>query len=210
MMEVLMAGNNLTYIALGAVGISMGVSIFLYREMKKMKSDIDNIQKKSISEINDNIESNTETVKNIDQKINQLAQNMQQLHIYMRNSAAANGRQPPPVPKPMPQPPPPQPKLPKPDGVRKVKIVEGGPRDTGDNLEYSDVESHTPKIPPAKIVELPQIEVAEESEESEGDEIVIADETPAAPDGAVCDPDTGICELPKKGPKAKKSKHVKI
>ena len=96
--------------------------------MRKLKVDVESMQKKSNSETKEQIESNTEAVKSIDMKINQLSQNIQALHLYVRNNATESGTKLPPKPKPIPQTPPPQPKLPKPQGER-LDISPGGPKD---------------------------------------------------------------------------------
>ena len=163
-----MLGGNILYMLIGAAGISMGASVFLYREMKKLKSDVEIVQKKSNKETKEQIESNTEAVKSIEMKINQLAQNMQSMHIYMRNSAAASNTQPPPTPTPLPVAPPPQPKLPKPEGEKKLQISKGGPRD------------EVKKQPQVKII---QIEEPEEEEEEEEEEI---EEVEEECEGGVC------------------------
>jgi hypothetical protein len=111
------APSNILYLVLAAAGISMGLSVFLYREMKRMKIDMDATQKKIVNETK-------ETSEETSQKINQLAQNMQALHIYIKNNAAVLGKPPPPQPVQIPDK---EPNLPKPDGVKKVQIVEGGP-----------------------------------------------------------------------------------
>ena len=109
--------SNILYLVLAAAGISMGLSVFLYREMKRMKIDMDVTQKKIVKETK-------ETSEETSQKITQLAQNMQALHIYIKNNAAVLGKPPPPQPVQIPDK---EPNLPKPDGVKKVQIVEGGP-----------------------------------------------------------------------------------
>ena len=109
--------SNILYLVLAAAGISMGLSVFLYREMKRMKIDMDVTQKKIVKETK-------ETSEETSQKITQLAQNMQALHIDIKNNAAVLGKPPPPQPVQIPDK---EPNLPKPDGVKKVQIVEGGP-----------------------------------------------------------------------------------
>ena len=111
------ASSNIMYLVLAAAGISMGLSVFLYREMKRMKNDMDTAQKKIVNETK-------ETGEETSQKITQLAQNMQALHMYIKNNAAVLGKPPPPQPIQLPDT---LPNLPKPDGVKKVQIIEGGP-----------------------------------------------------------------------------------
>ena len=126
-----LGGNNLLYMVIGAAGVSMGISVFLYREMKKLKSDVETIQIKTSKDTKEQFEANSETIKSIDMKINQLAQNMQGLHMYVRNTATTNGKPLPPKPKPLPKPlsKPIGSNLPKPEGVSKVIITSGGPND---------------------------------------------------------------------------------
>ena len=124
------ASSNIMYLVLAAAGISMGLSVFLYREMKRMKNDMDTAQKKIVNETK-------ETGEETSQKITQLAQNMQALHMYIKNNAAVLGKPPPPQPIQLPDT---LPNLPKPDGVKKVQIIEGGPPRTSG-------EATTPETP---------------------------------------------------------------
>lgn len=110
-------GNSILYLVLAAAGISMGLSVFLYREMRRLKSDLDVTQKKLVNEAK---EANEETA----QKLAQLAQNMQALHIYIKNNAEVIGKTPPPMPIELPKK---EVKLPKPEGTKKVEVNEKGP-----------------------------------------------------------------------------------
>lgn len=110
-------GNSILYLVLAAAGISMGISVFLYREMRRLKTDLDVTQKKLVNETK---EANEETT----QKLTQLAQNMQALHIYIKNNAEVMGRTPPPTPIELPKK---EVKLPKPEGTKKVEVLENGP-----------------------------------------------------------------------------------
>lgn len=130
---------NMFYFVLAAAGISMGLGLFLYRDMRKVKTDIEQLQKKTINETKEKIGEQGEALKTMEQKINQLAQNIQSLHLFVRNNTTHT----PPSPKPLPQTPP-LPNLPKPSGIHRVKVLPGGPHDPV--LEPID-EEETPNDP---------------------------------------------------------------
>ncbi len=114
------SSNNILYLVLAAAGISMGLSVFLYREIKRMKFDIETMQKKIVKETK---ESNEDTVD----KITQLAQNMQDLHNYIKNNADVLGKLPPPEAVEIPEK---KIDLPKSEFAKTVEIHEGGPSST--------------------------------------------------------------------------------
>jgi cell division protein FtsL len=152
--EGLMNNSNMLYIIMGAAGISMAISVFLYKEMRKLKIDIETVQKKSATESKENNESNAEAIKSIESKINQLAQNMQGLHMYVRSNASVQGKPPPPTPKPLPKIIQTKPKLPKPDGVAKVVIMEGGPEKQG---AVCDLETGVCEVPQSNSVQIEEL-----------------------------------------------------
>ena len=70
-------GCNMTYITIGAVGISIALSIFLYREMRKMKSEVLDLAK-AVHD-NDQQELNTKSIENIEEQISQIKNMLQQM-----------------------------------------------------------------------------------------------------------------------------------
>lgn len=76
--------SNMLYLVIGAAGVSMGVSIFLYRELKKIKSEYTLLKDNDMKE---QVDANTESLQTIETKLSQLAQNMQALHLMMKNSS---------------------------------------------------------------------------------------------------------------------------
>ena len=147
-----LGGNNMLYLLIGAAGISLGVSVFMFREMRKLKLDVEHIQNNK--KFKEQLETNTEAVKVIDTKINNLAQNMQSLHLYIKNTAAVKGKPPPPSPVPMPKQEQ-KPKLPQPE-TTTAEVVHGGPKD--------------PPVapPPPQIVKIETIEEEKEEECEDG------------------------------------------
>ena len=70
-------GGNMNYVMIGAVGICMALSIFLYREMKKMKIELAEISK-SIHE-NEQLINNTKSIEGIEEQITQIKTMLQRM-----------------------------------------------------------------------------------------------------------------------------------
>ena len=60
-------GNNINYVTFVGIGISMALSIYLYRETRKMKSDLSDIAK-SVNE-NEQLTNNTKSIEGIEEQI---------------------------------------------------------------------------------------------------------------------------------------------
>lgn len=67
-------GNTLLYFFVGVATVSLGVSLFLYKEVKKVKTDISDISTeiKGFKEQSEAIEENTKLVQGLDDKVNKL------------------------------------------------------------------------------------------------------------------------------------------
>ncbi len=76
MLQSLTSGN-MPYITLGAVGISIAMCIFLYRELRKMKSEIIDIAK-TVHD-NEQLETNTKSIENINEQLTQIKNMLQQM-----------------------------------------------------------------------------------------------------------------------------------
>lgn len=77
------SNNMMIYMIIAGVGISMGISIFLYREMKKMKTEFSDLSQK----LGDS-SGNDDATAALEIKINQLAKNMNALHTLLSNKSS--------------------------------------------------------------------------------------------------------------------------
>lgn len=77
--------NMMMYLVVGVAAVSMGVSIFLYREVKKVKTDMTELSK-DVKEIKENPElaENTKTIEELNDKVTQIGQMIQ--HLAMSRS----------------------------------------------------------------------------------------------------------------------------
>lgn len=73
--------NNMIYLAMGVAAVSLGTSIFLYREMKTIKSEVSELEKvnKTIKNTEKTLEENSQSVKELTDKVNQLGMMMQRI-----------------------------------------------------------------------------------------------------------------------------------
>ena len=73
--------NNMLYLAMGVAAISLGTSIFLYRELRNVKTEISEIGKVSetVKNTDKKLEENSESVKDLTDKVNQLGMMMQRI-----------------------------------------------------------------------------------------------------------------------------------
>lgn len=77
------SNNMVQYVSVGAAAIAMGVCIFLYKEVKKLKSDMNDLTDEIKKlENNEQLEENTKTIQSLEEKVNQIATLMQ--HMAMR------------------------------------------------------------------------------------------------------------------------------
>lgn len=141
-------GNTLLYFFVGITAVSMGVSMFLYREVKNVKSSISTINNeiKELKEQSESIEENTNIVRGLDEKVNKMA-------LMLQHSMMAK------VPSPAPTKPPlkrgvpsrnlvsEKKELPSVEGV-ETKVSESGPFE--DNEENDECEDGVCRIVPKK------------------------------------------------------------
>lgn len=81
----ILSNGNIMYALIGATAISLGIGIFLYREMKQLKSET-SVLKKNINETKTKLDESSDGIKNIYSKMNIMAKNMQLMHNNMKNS----------------------------------------------------------------------------------------------------------------------------
>lgn len=101
----ILSGPLLTYILLGSVGLSLGATFFLFREVRRL-SDANTANRKQ----------QEETAKNL----RELGESLRELSEHIATQFMEEGR---------PAPPKIEEVLPKPEGAKKPKVSDGGPRD---------------------------------------------------------------------------------
>ena len=119
--------NMMQYISVGVAAVAMGVCIFLYKEVKKVKGDVVDIgEEVKKLQTNEQLEENTKTIQSLEEKVNQIGTLLQ--HMAVRGQQQQR-------PVSVPVPPPQLPVkvkseesvLPTLSGQEDVKIVKGGP-----------------------------------------------------------------------------------
>jgi hypothetical protein len=122
-----LSGPLLTYLLLGSVGLSLGATFFLFREVRRL-SDANTANRKQ----------QEETAKNL----RELGENLRELSEHIATQFAEEGR---------PAPPKIEEPLPKPEGTKKPKVLDGGPRD--DPKRRASAQVVIEDVPEEEVVE---------------------------------------------------------
>jgi hypothetical protein len=70
-------GGNMSYMAIGAIGMSLAISIFLYRETRKMKVQLSDIAK-SVQD-NEQLTNNTTSIEDMETQLSQIKMLLQRM-----------------------------------------------------------------------------------------------------------------------------------
>lgn len=123
-------GNMIQYVSVGVAAIAMGICIFLYKEVKKVKTDVidisDEIKK---LQNNEQLEENTKTIQSLEEKVNQIGSLIQHMAIRQQQTPPVNRPSQVVIPTKTVVKEEVVNNLPTPMG-QEVKIIEGGPDDS--------------------------------------------------------------------------------